>query len=117
MVVRVRNLGIARKSGILSADGNSVTTHASYEHWLVHRSDTGDVRHRLQAPGIVSVGRGAANALVLTHPAVSRDHAAFEWTPDPVSGGMWRITDHGSASGTRVNDVQLVAFQLLCHLQ
>ena len=111
MVVRVRNLGIARKSGILSADGNSVTTHASYEHWLVHRSDTGDVRHRLQAPGIVSVGRGAANALVLTHPAVSRDHAAFEWTPDPVSGGMWRITDHGSASGTRVNDVQLVAFQ------
>ena len=111
MVGRVRNVGIARKSGILSADGNSVTTHASYEHWLVHRSDTGDVRHRLQAPGIVSVGRGAANALVLTHPSVSRDHAAFEWTPDPVSGGTWRITDHGSASGTRVNGVQLVAFQ------
>lgn len=90
-----------------------MTTHATYEHWLVHRSETGDVRHRLQAPGIVSVGRGTSNMLVLAHPSVSRDHAAFEWAPDATGGGTWRITDHGSASGTRVNDVQLVAFQSL----
>jgi len=88
-----------------------VTTHTTLEHWLVHRSETGDVQHRLRAPGTVSVGRDPANALVLPHPSVSRDHAALEWTPDAAGEGTWRITDHGSASGTRVNDVQLTAFQ------
>ena len=86
---------------------------ATDEHWLVHRSEAGDVRHRLRAPHGVRVGRSADAGLVLTHAAVSRDHALLEWVPDARGGGRWRITDHGSASGTRVNGVALRPYQPL----
>jgi hypothetical protein len=61
----------------------------------------------------VRVGRSPGSEILLTDPAVSREHAVLEWMPDSVGGGSWRITDRGSSAGTTVNGVTLRAYQSL----
>ena len=113
MVAPWPNARIRRKSGFRSADGPDVNPSVHHEHWLVHRTDAGDQRHRLECPGTVRIGRAVGSDVLLAHPSVSREHAVLEWTPDARSGGSWRITDRGSASGTRVNGVALQAHRSL----
>jgi GAF domain-containing protein len=83
------------------------------EHWLVLRAESDSQRFRLRAPGSVRVGRSPGSEILLTDPAVSREHAVLEWMPDSVGGGSWRITDRGSSAGTTVNGVTLRAYQSL----
>jgi hypothetical protein len=56
----------------------------------------GGVEHRLD--GVLSIGRDAANALVLEDTTVSREHARLEF-----ADGRWLLEDLGSANGTFVN--------------
>ena len=56
-----------------------------------------DVSHHL-AGEVVTIGRGAANAIALSDSACSSRHAQF--LPD---GAGWRIEDRGSLNGTYVN--------------
>ena len=113
MVAPWPNARIRRKSGFRSADAPDVNPSDHHEHWLVHRTDTGEQRHRLAAPGTVRIGRSVGSDVLLAHPAVSREHAVLEWTADSRAGGAWRITDRGSASGTRVNGVAMQAHRSL----
>ena len=113
MVAPWPNARIRRKSGFRSADAPDVNPPDHHEHWLVHRTDTGEQRHRLAAPGTVRIGRSVGSDVLLAHPAVSREHAVLEWTADSRAGGAWRITDRGSASGTRVNGVAMQAHRSL----
>jgi hypothetical protein len=60
------------------------------------RLEVGGVEHRLD--GVLAIGRGAENAIVLEDTTVSREHARLE-----LVGGRWAIEDVGSANGTFVN--------------
>ncbi len=55
----------------------------------------------------LTVGRGRDTGTRLTDPRVSRLHCMLE-----VSRGQFRLTDHGSASGTRVNDAVVASRNL-----
>ncbi|MGA8015682.1 MAG: FHA domain-containing protein, partial [Candidatus Dormiibacterota bacterium] len=49
--------------------------------------------------GLVRIGRGPGNEIVLADPHVSRDHAELRWDPR----GGWQVTDLNSHNGTYVN--------------
>ncbi len=85
------------------------------DQWLVSRAPTGtgDVRYRLPYPDTVKIGRSPTSSLVVSDPAVSRDHAILEWNAHDDGGGHWRVMDCASSSGTRVNGVKLRMFQSL----
>ena len=87
---------------------------ATSDLWLVSSNGKGDVRHRLQPPESVRIGRSSTNELILPDPAVSREHAVLDWIPDDTgTSGEWRVMDRGSSSGTRVNGVPLRVLQSL----
>jgi predicted component of type VI protein secretion system len=48
---------------------------------------------------LITVGRVEGNAIQLTHPSVSSRHAELK-----KEGGDYRLIDHNSTNGTRVND-------------
>ena len=102
MVARPGIAEEARKTGFPAADAPRVTAPDRHEHWLTLTLEGRRQRHALRAPGIVRIGRGEGNCIVLGNPAVSREHAHLEWAEAPA-GGAWRVTDRGSASGTFVN--------------
>src|SRR5688572_24087605 len=58
----------------------------------------------LPASGEVVVGRGEDSDLRVDHPSISRKHAAVR-----VDGPMVRISDLGSANGTRIGDRALAS--------
>lgn len=63
-------------------------------------SDSGDP---LDEKGVVTVGRGEDNDIVLSEASVSKRHLALE---KDDSGGWW-VIDNGSSNGTFVDDVEL----------
>lgn len=48
---------------------------------------------------LISVGRVEGNMIQLSHPSVSSRHAELR-----LEGGDYRLVDHNSTNGTRVND-------------
>jgi len=64
-------------------------------------------RYRLPQ-ATVTIGRDEGNSIMLSHPQVSRFHAAVTW-----SGTGWTITDLHSSNGTFVNDVNLLESRAL----
>jgi len=55
----------------------------------------------LTAP-LISIGRVEGNDIVLTHPSVSSKHAELR-----LEGGDYRLVDHNSTNGTKVNDERI----------
>jgi predicted component of type VI protein secretion system len=51
---------------------------------------------------LISVGRVEGNAIQLSHPSVSSRHAELR-----LEGGDYRLVDHNSTNGTRVNDERI----------
>ncbi|MBI2942742.1 MAG: sigma 54-interacting transcriptional regulator, partial [Candidatus Wallbacteria bacterium] len=68
----------------------------------------GVVTHLLElAPGELSIGRDAANHVVLDHPSVSRNHARLV-----SSGDSWTLSDLGSTNGILIDGKFVGAGQL-----
>ncbi len=53
---------------------------------------------------INTIGRAEDNSVILSHPAVSRNHARLEWVEDTL-----QITDLGSTNSTQVGGVKIEA--------
>jgi pSer/pThr/pTyr-binding forkhead associated (FHA) protein len=74
----------------------------------IHHPDGGESSHEL-GKGLVSIGRGADNDIVLPDGSSSGNHAILKMT----SNGDFSVTDLGSTNHTRVNGKQAQTLDLL----
>jgi pSer/pThr/pTyr-binding forkhead associated (FHA) protein len=58
----------------------------------------------LELQAFTTLGRGAANTIVVPDTFASAEHALISW-----HGGQWWLEDLGSRNGTQINDVLVTA--------
>ena len=116
------NVSIGLKDGMVLNVGGMGKQNAVYMMYSLCSSDEVWKRININKKRL-SIGRAAGNDIVLSHPAISRQHAAIE----PCQAGGYEIVDVSGKNGTLVNGrmvngrrrlkecdiIQIVAFQMI----